>query len=478
MNKQEFMNILQARLAHVNPVWRDEVLSDLDEHFTQAAANGCSEEEAAAHLGDPVELAQQFYEEAALAGQLQAEASAVSGTDAIIQRRAEKSTPRKMPVPTLSEPNPEEPTEEAAEEPTETEKPEASSFDSTKSFDLNSISRTIERVLSNVSSKLGSMDFSIHPDPYVSDEEMEQMDFAGETLDKVYVNILNANVSVRRQEGSGITVRYSAAIPNLEVTCADGVLMLSQKKRQLHSTRSYFVEIFLPTHLSPSFDMATTVGDLTLTGVDTSELLLHTTAGNITFSKASCYGNAKIDSVSGDLEIQAEQICGDLKLKSVSGDITADVGKIYGPASLTTNAGDIDLRSNECFAPISAYTTCGDLTVNVSSCQDTSLRATSGDVHADFGIQNGSFESSSISGSLDLSWEKITGNIQVKTTSSNISLTLPNAEDFQIQASSSFGNVSSPLPLQKSNNVYHYGNGPQTLQAATLSGDIHIQTLS
>ena len=124
MNKQEFMNILQARLTHVNPVWRDEVLSDLDEHFTQAAANGCSEEEAAAHLGDPVELAQQFYEEAALAGQLQAEASAISGTDAIIQRRAEKSTPRKMPVLPLSEPNSEEPTEEAPEEAPETEKQE------------------------------------------------------------------------------------------------------------------------------------------------------------------------------------------------------------------------------------------------------------------------------------------------------------------------------------------------------------------
>ncbi len=473
MNKQEFMNILQARLAHVNPAWRDEVLSDLDEHFVQAAANGCSEEEAAAHLGDPVELAQQFYEEAALAGQLQAEASAISGTDAIIQRRAEKSSPRKMLVLPLSEANPEEPTEKASEKDSETEKSETS--DSFKCFDLNSISHTIERVLSNVSSKLSSMDFSIHPDPYVSDEKMEQMDFAVETLDKVYVNILNANVTVRRQKGFGITVRYSASIPNLEVMCADGVLTLSQKKRQLHSTRSYLVEILLPTHLSPSFDMAATVGDLTLTGVDTSELLLHTTAGDISFSKATCYGNAKIDSVSGDLEIHAEQICGDLKLKSVSGDITADIGKIYGPASLTTNAGDIDLRSNECFAPISAYTTSGDLSVNVSSCQDTSLRATSGDVHADFGIQGGSFESSSISGSLDLSWEKITGNIQVKTTSSDISLMLPSAENFQIQASSNFGEVSSPLPLQKSNNVYRYGNGPQTLQAATLSGNIRIQ---
>ena len=54
--------------------------------------------------------------------------------------------------------------------------------------------------MSNVSSKLSSID-SIHPDPYVSDEKMEQMDFAVETLDKVYVNILNANVTVRRQKG-------------------------------------------------------------------------------------------------------------------------------------------------------------------------------------------------------------------------------------------------------------------------------------
>lgn len=473
MNKQEFMNILQARLTHVNPVWRDEVLSDLDEHFTQAAANGCSEEEAAAHLGDPVELAQQFYEEAALAGQLQAEASAISGTDAIIQRRAEKSTPRKMPVLPLSEPNSEEPTEEAPEEAPETEKQETSATNSFKSFDLNSISHTIERVLSNVSSKLGSMDFSIHPD--IIEDEKEQLDFAGETLDKVYVRILNADVTVRRQEGSGITVRYSAAIPNLYVMCNDGVLTLSQEKRQLHSTRSYSVEILLPAHLSPFFDMETTVGNLTLTGVDASALLLHATAGDISFSKASCYGNAKIESFSGDLEIQAEQFCGDLKLKSISGDIALNAGKIYGPASLITNAGDIEIRSDSCFAPISAYTTSGDLSVDVTSCQDTSLRATNGDIHADFASLNGSFESSSISGSMDLAWKEITGNIQVKTTSSNISLTLPNAEDFQIQASSNFGDVSSPLPLQKSNNVYCYGNGPQTLQAATLSGNIHIQ---
>ncbi len=465
MNKQEFMNILQARLAHVNPAWRDEVLSDLDEHFIQAAADGLSEEEAASHLGDPVELAQQFYEEAALAGQLKAE---VSGTSAIIQRRAEKSTPRKMAPTPDPEPAPEgKPSEEAFTN----EKAEEST--SSKGFDLNSISNTIERVLHNVSSKLSSMDFSIHPD--IIEDEKEQLDFAGETLDKVYVRILNADVTVRRQEGSGITVRYSAAIPNLRVMCTDGVLTLSQEKRQLHSTRSYSVEILLPAHLSPSFDMETTVGDLQITGVNASELLLHATAGDISFSKASCYGNAKIESFSGDLEIQAEQFCGDLKLKSISGDIVLDAGKIYGPASLTTTAGDIEIRSDSCFAPISAYTTSGDLSVDVTSCQDTSLRATSGDVHADFASLNGSFESSSISGSMDLAWKEITGNIQVKTTSSDISLKLPSAENFQIQASSNFGEVSSPLPLQKSNNVYRYGTGPQTLQAATLSGNIRIQ---
>lgn len=88
MNKSEFMSILQARLAGVSPSWRDELLNDLEEHFTQASADGISEDEVVRHLGDPMELAQQFYEEAVLADQVLNDSSAPSsGTAAIMNRR-------------------------------------------------------------------------------------------------------------------------------------------------------------------------------------------------------------------------------------------------------------------------------------------------------------------------------------------------------------------------------------------------------
>lgn len=88
MNKSEFMSILQARLAGVSPSWRDELLNDLEEHFTQASADGISEDEVVRHLGDPMELAQQFYEEAVLADQVLNDSSVPSsGTAAIMNRR-------------------------------------------------------------------------------------------------------------------------------------------------------------------------------------------------------------------------------------------------------------------------------------------------------------------------------------------------------------------------------------------------------
>ncbi|MFR8085476.1 MAG: DUF1700 domain-containing protein, partial [Faecalimonas sp.] len=88
MNKQEFMDILRTRLSNVNPIWRDEVLADLEEHFQEAQTAGISDEEIISHLGDPMELAQQFYEEAALSNQILTDTTAHTAKSGILGRRS------------------------------------------------------------------------------------------------------------------------------------------------------------------------------------------------------------------------------------------------------------------------------------------------------------------------------------------------------------------------------------------------------
>ena len=65
MTKAQFMTILSNGILSLTILERQEILSDYEEHFRQGRANGMSEEEICASLGDPSAIAHDYLDEAA-----------------------------------------------------------------------------------------------------------------------------------------------------------------------------------------------------------------------------------------------------------------------------------------------------------------------------------------------------------------------------------------------------------------------------
>ena len=62
MNKSEFIAAMEAQLLRLSKADRDDILNDYESHFVNGVAEGKTEEEVSAQLGDPVELAAVYLE--------------------------------------------------------------------------------------------------------------------------------------------------------------------------------------------------------------------------------------------------------------------------------------------------------------------------------------------------------------------------------------------------------------------------------
>lgn len=62
MNKQEYIAALEKQLLRLPKAERDDILSDYESHFALGEQEGKTEEEVAAALGDPYELAARYLE--------------------------------------------------------------------------------------------------------------------------------------------------------------------------------------------------------------------------------------------------------------------------------------------------------------------------------------------------------------------------------------------------------------------------------
>lgn len=62
MNKSEFIAAMEAQLIRLPKADRDDIINDYESHFVNGVAEGRTEEEVSAQLGDPVELAAVYLE--------------------------------------------------------------------------------------------------------------------------------------------------------------------------------------------------------------------------------------------------------------------------------------------------------------------------------------------------------------------------------------------------------------------------------
>lgn len=66
MNREQFLRELRRRLKHLTPAAIEEILYDYEEHFSIGLQNGKTEEEIAAALGPPAQIASQYRLEKAI----------------------------------------------------------------------------------------------------------------------------------------------------------------------------------------------------------------------------------------------------------------------------------------------------------------------------------------------------------------------------------------------------------------------------
>lgn len=162
-----------------------------------------------------------------------------------------------------------------------------------------------------------------------------------------------------------------------------------------------------------------------------------------------------ISTASGDVDVRG--IGGPVRVDALSGDV--EIHQIGGQVFARTTSGDISVSSVA--TSLDAYSSSGDIEAKDLTA-DTALVTDSGSIDAAFD-----------------SWSAV-HQVRMKSSSGDVSITVPRGAGFAIDASTSSGSMDSNLRLpiddRDSGAAVHaqVGSGATKVQLATSSGDIDV----
>jgi DUF4097 and DUF4098 domain-containing protein YvlB len=159
-----------------------------------------------------------------------------------------------------------------------------------------------------------------------------------------------------------------------------------------------------------------------------------------------------VETASGDLE--AEDLAGEQRFHTASGDI--ELSRVSGTVSIEAASGDVELLATGALR-LKARTVSGDLAVRAGVLAEVSATTTSGD--------------------LAIAGELAPGvTHKVETVSGDTVLAL--AGGARIEVTSVTGDVSADVPHRTERTdgrrILIVGDGRATLEARTMSGDVHV----
>lgn len=190
-------------------------------------------------------------------------------------------------------------------------------------------------------------------------------------------------------------VSYDIYIPksyseNLEMKTVSGDIKILEelelKNVELATTSG---DIDIPSNLkAKNVEIKAVSGDINLGKIETQELTLETTSGDIEIETAE--NNVKAKSVSGDIEI--ENINGKLNAKTTSGNIKAYNFNITGETEINSTSGDVNFNIPETSnCKIETKTTSGNVrlpngnsTIGTEPYNTVKVKTTSGNIHIEF----------------------------------------------------------------------------------------------
>lgn len=215
-----------------------------------------------------------------------------------------------------------------------------------------------------------------------------------------------------------------------------GVLSISEGARPIGNGVHSYIEIYLPDAYQDS-------------------LSLHTTDGKISSDVALTFSSFSADTTNGELEV-SNLIADKINLKSTGGKLTV---KNLSTQVFTVDTTNADTLMDSITGMIEYESKGGNLTVANS-------------------IGYGDFQVTG-DGSLQITFDKVTGDISAHTKNGNIALVLPDSLNFVFSATTHNGNIktsfSETLSMTDKTAGGTIGNNPDvTIELETKNGDINV----
>ncbi|WP_068503520.1 DUF4097 family beta strand repeat-containing protein [Paenibacillus kribbensis] len=178
--------------------------------------------------------------------------------------------------------------------------------------------------------------------------------------------------------------------------------------------------ITVPEDRRFNMQIRTSNGNITLNGVDAIDSIrLESGNGNLVVTDA--IGNVKGSTLNG--QVKLHRITGDVDMRTNRGDMQA--GDIEGAVSLYTVVGDIQLARSK-----------GDITTDTQNGDINVLDSTA------------KLNANSLNGAIKVNSEQVGGDWKIYSAVGDIALDLPSNGDFQLEGSSSYGNLQSEFPFK------------------------------
>ncbi|MGZ0042879.1 DUF4097 family beta strand repeat-containing protein [Paenibacillus ottowii] len=253
----------------------------------------------------------------------------------------------------------------------------------------------------------------------------------------VVVDSVNGDITLIRRPVSNIEVRGTLWVDQAPAAEADKIAQASSltstdgKTIQIRpEVQSYGASskrqprmnmlITVPEDRRFNMQIRTSNGNITLNGIDAIDSIrLESGNGNLIVNDA--IGNVKGVTLNG--QIRLHRITGDVDVRTNRGDMQA--GDIEGAVSLHTMVGNIQVARSE--GDITADTQNGDMNILNSKAK---------------------LNASSLNGAIKVHSEQVGGDWKIYSAVGDIVLDLPSNGDFQLEGSSSYGNLQSDFPFK------------------------------
>ncbi len=261
-----------------------------------------------------------------------------------------------------------------------------------------------------------------------------------------------------------------------KITRSGSSLEIKEGKRPRVWNFSSKVEVYMPKAIGGSLTCRVGSGniDSKIPELIFSGITLHTSSGDITAGNISAQtcaitvssGSINVGKIIADTEIGAAS--GSIRLAEVSGDsheIRSSSGKIT-IGSISGSESRISCSS-------------GNIEIGEARRGMFYINSSSGGIHISSFDGKGTFDASS--GDIKIDFMTPRGDIVFKVTSGSISMALPKASSFTLDAESSSGNVTlsssdSGEKTRKQSILYSTGPSPAfTIKAKTSSGSINVE---